>query len=67
MDAVRSEIYEGLVKTYNYNLEKLINLKKAFKIVDESGLITKVLSVIDEDVKLDSDPDQRQVTNYCYL
>ena len=27
MDAVRSKIYEGLVKTYSYNLEKLINLK----------------------------------------
>ncbi len=63
MDAVRSEIYEGLVKTYNYNLEKLINLKKAFNIVDESGLIADVLSAIDENVKLDSDPDQRQVTN----
>lgn len=57
MDAVRSEIYEGLVKTYNYNLEKLINLKKAFEIVDESGLIAKVLSVIPED------PSKRQVTN----
>ena len=56
MDAVRSEIYEGLVKTYNYNLEKLINLKKAFKIVDESGLIADVLSVIPEN------PSQRQVT-----
>lgn len=57
MDAVRSEIYEGLVKTYNYNLEKLINLKKAFKIVDESGLIVDALSVIPED------PSKRQVTN----
>jgi len=56
MDAVRSEIYEGLVKTYNYNLEKLINLKKAFTIVDPSGLIAEVL----KDVKLD--PSQRQVT-----
>jgi hypothetical protein len=56
MDAVRSEIYEGLVKTYNYNLEKLINLKKAFKITDESGLIADVLSVIPED------PSKRQVT-----
>jgi hypothetical protein len=57
MDAVRSEIYEGLVKTYNYNLEKLINLKKAFEIVDESGLIVDALSVIPED------PSKRQVTN----
>lgn len=57
MDAVRSEIYEGLVKTYNYNLEKLINLKKAFKIVDPSGLIVDALSVIPED------PSKRQVTN----
>jgi hypothetical protein len=56
MDAVRSEIYEGLVKTYNYNLEKLINLKKAFKIVDPSGLIADVLSDIPED------PSKRQVT-----
>ena len=61
MGAVRSKIYEGLVKTYSYNLEKLINLKKAFEITDESGLIADVLSVIDEDVKLDS--SQRQVTN----
>lgn len=57
MDAVRSEIYEGLVKTYNYNLEKLINLKKAFEIFDESGLIVDALSVIPED------PSKRQVTN----
>lgn len=56
MDAVRSEIYEGLVKTYNYNLEKLINLKKAFKIVDPSGLIVDALSDIPED------PSKRQVT-----
>jgi hypothetical protein len=56
MDAVRSEIYEGLVKTYNYNLEKLINLKKAFEITDKSGLIVDALSVIPED------PSQRQVT-----
>lgn len=56
MDAIRSEIYEGLVKTYNYNLEKLINLKKAFKIVDPSGLIAEVLSDIPED------PSKRQVT-----
>ena len=56
MDAVRSEIYEGLVKTYNYNLEKLINLKKAFEIFDESGLIVDALSVIPED------PSKRQVT-----
>lgn len=56
MDAVRSKIYEGLVKTYNYNLEKLINLKKAFTMVDENGLIAKALSVIPED------PSKRQVT-----